>query len=105
VKLNAALRVPAALGVKVTLTAQVLWGARTAAVQLLALMAKSLGLLPPMLTEAMVRSAVPALVTVSVNGSLVAPTVCELKERTGAEKLAQGPVTVVENFVTNALIP
>jgi hypothetical protein len=66
VKLNEALRLPVADGVKVTLTVQVLFGVTVAPVQVSALLAKSPAFVPPTAAVEMVRFAVPLLVTVTV---------------------------------------
>jgi hypothetical protein len=71
VKFSEALRLPVADGVNVTLTVQVPLGITVAPVQVSALLAKSLGFVPPSVTVEMVRLAVPVLVTVSAWGALV----------------------------------
>jgi len=59
--------------VNVTLTAQVLVGVTVAPVQVSALLAKSVGFVPPIAAVEMVRLPVPTLVNVSVCAALVAP--------------------------------
>ena len=71
VKFSEALRLPVADGVKVTLTVQVPLGVTVAPEHVSALLAKSLEFVPPSVTVERVRSAVPALVTVTVWGPLV----------------------------------
>jgi uncharacterized protein (UPF0261 family) len=71
VKFSEALRLPAADGVNVTLTAQVLVGFTAARKQVSALVAKSLGFVPPIVTVEMARLPVPVLVTVSTWAELV----------------------------------
>jgi hypothetical protein len=68
---SVAVRLPVAEGVKVTLTAQVPLGITAAPEQVLALCAKSLAFVPPIVTAEMVRLPVPVLVTVSVWVALV----------------------------------
>jgi hypothetical protein len=70
VKISEALRLPTADGVNVTLTVQVPLGVTVAPVQVSALFAKSLALVPPIVTVEMVRLAVPMLVTVSAWAAL-----------------------------------
>jgi len=70
-KIREALKFPAAEGVNVTFTWQVLPGVTVAPVQLSALLAKTLGFVPPSVTVDRVRLAVPELVTVSVRAELV----------------------------------
>lgn len=72
--LRVALRCPAAVGVNVTLTAQVPLEATLAPEQLSALLAKSPGFVPAIVTVEIVRSAAPELVTVTVCAVLVVPT-------------------------------
>ena len=71
VKVSVALSAPVAAGVNVTLTVQVLLGVTVAPVQVSALLAKSLGFVPPSVAVEMVRLPVPVLVTVTVIGLLV----------------------------------
>ena len=70
-KLSEALRLPVADGVNVTLTVQALLGVTVAPVQVSALLAKSLGFVPPIVTVEKVRLPVPVLVTVSAWAALV----------------------------------
>jgi hypothetical protein len=70
-KFSEALRFPVADGVNVTLTVQALLGVTVAPVQVSALLAKSLGFVPPIVTVEKVRLAVPVLVTVSAWAALV----------------------------------
>ena len=86
-KINKALRFPDADGVNITLTTQVLWGVSTAPAQVSALVAKSLAFVPPIVTVEMERLVGPVLVTVSVWGALVAPTICGPKVRLAGERL------------------
>jgi hypothetical protein len=67
-------RLPVAVGVNVTLTVQALVGVTVAPVQASALLAKSPGFVPPIVTLEIVRLAVPLLVTVTVLGALVVDT-------------------------------
>jgi hypothetical protein len=83
---SVAVRLPVADGVNVTLTVQVLLGVTVAPAQVLALLAKSLAFVPPIVTVEMVRLAVPLLVTVTVCGVLVTPTFCGLNVRLVGEK-------------------
>ena len=71
VKVRVALNAPVAAGVNVTLMVQVPLGVIVAPVQVSALVAKSLGFVPPSVAEAMVRLPPPVLVTVTVMGLLV----------------------------------
>jgi hypothetical protein len=66
--------VPLAVGVKVTLTAQVALGITVAPVQVSALLAKSLAFAPPIVAVEMVKFAVPLLVTVTPWPALAVPT-------------------------------
>lgn len=68
-----AVRLPRAGGVNVTLMVQVAAGLSVDPVQVSALGAKSLALLPATVTEEMMRSKLPALVTVSVRAGLEVP--------------------------------
>ena len=70
-KIKEALKLPEAEGVNVTLTVQVLVGVSVAPVQVSALLAKSVGFGPPIVTVEMARLTVPVLLTVSVRGALV----------------------------------
>jgi hypothetical protein len=72
---SVAVRLPVAEGVNVTLTVQVLLSVTVAPVQVSALLAKSLGFAPPIVTVEIVRLAVPVLVTVSAWAALVVLTV------------------------------
>ncbi len=87
VKLSEALKLVVADGVNVTLTVQVLLGVTVAPVQVSALMAKSLGFVPPIMTVEMVRLAVPVLVTVSGWAGLVVLVGWLAKLKLEAEKL------------------
>jgi hypothetical protein len=71
VKISKALRLPAAVGVNVTLTVQVPLGINVAPVQVSALLAKSLAFVPPIVTVKMVRLAVPVLVTLTLCAALL----------------------------------
>jgi hypothetical protein len=71
---SVAVRLPAAEGLKVTLTAQVPLGITVAPEQVSAPLAKSLAFVPPIVTVEMVRLPVPVLVTVSALAALVVPT-------------------------------
>ena len=94
VKITEALKLPEAEGVNVTLTVQVLVGVSVAPVQVSALLAKSLGFEPPIVTVEMARLTVPVLVTVSVMGALVVAGAWLGKPKTRAEKLAVATVPV-----------
>ena len=74
VKFSEALRLPTAGGINVTLTVQVLLGVTVAPVQVSALLAKSLGFVPPRAAVEMLRLLVPVLVTVTVWAALVVLT-------------------------------
>jgi len=74
VKLSEALRLPVADGVNVTLTVQVLLGATAAPVQVSALLAKSLGFVPLIVTAEMLSAALPVLLMVTGCDALVVPT-------------------------------
>ena len=91
-KLNKAVRVPVAVGVNVTLTAQVLEAAKAAPVQSSEVLLKSPGFTPLIVTAEILRLAVPALVIVSVWGGLVVFNAWLLKVSAAAEKLSAGPV-------------
>lgn len=69
--ISEALKFPAAEGVNVTLTWQVLPGVTVAPVQVSALLAKAVGLVPPIAAVDTVRLPVPVLVTVSLRAELV----------------------------------
>jgi hypothetical protein len=93
-KESEALRAPVALGVKVTLTVQVLLGVTVALVQVSVLLAKSPGLVPVRVTLVMVRLAVPLLVTVTDCAALVALISWLPKLTLVGEKLIPGAVPV-----------
>jgi hypothetical protein len=101
VKFSEALRLPAAVGVKVTLRVQVLLGVTVAPVQVSALVAKSPEFVPPSVTVEIIKLAAPMLVTVSVWGALGLPTLCAPNVRLVGEKLTQGTMPD-EIFATNA---
>lgn len=73
VNFNEALSPPMVLGVKVTLTVQVAFGATDALLQVSALMAKSAAFVPLTATAVNVRFALPVLVTVTVIAEVFAP--------------------------------
>jgi hypothetical protein len=93
VKTSEALKLPVVAGVNVTLTAQVMVGATVAPVQVSALLAKSLGFVPPIAAVEMFRLLVPVLVTVTVWAVLVV-LASWVKVKPGAEKLTAGAVPV-----------
>jgi hypothetical protein len=93
-KLNEALRLPAADGVKVTLTVQVLFGVTVAPVQVSALLAKSPAFAPPTAAAEMVRFAVPLLVTITVCAALVVLTSRLAKVTLGMESETMGAIPV-----------
>jgi hypothetical protein len=94
VKLSVAPLPPVAVGVNVTWTVQVLFGATDAPVQVSELLAKSPGSTPPTATDEMLRLAAPVLVTVSVIAELIVPTGSLGKFKLGAEKPTKGCVPV-----------
>ena len=96
VKLSEALKLPIEDGVNVTLTVQVLLGVTVAPVQLSALMAKSLTFVPLIVTDEMVRLAVPVLVTVSGWAGLVVLVGWLAKLKLEAEKLTAGAEVVAK---------
>src|SRR5207302_823896 len=83
------LRAPRAVGVKVTSTVHDAAGARVAP-QVLAAMAKSPGLAPPIAILVMVRTAVPVLVSVTRWAALVVRRVTEPKVRLAGLSCASG---------------
>ena len=88
VMLTAALRVPATVGVNVTLTWQLSLGARVGPQVLVS--AKSLALAPtiPMLDS--VSVAIPVFVSVAIWGELVVPTACGPKVRLTGRTVSAG---------------
>jgi hypothetical protein len=107
-KFSVPLRPPNAIGVNVTLIVHALVslgeGVSVAPVQVSALVVKSPGFVPPIKAEAMVRSAVPVFVTVTVWGALKAPTFSGPNVRLAGEGLTDGPGGNA-NFMMNALFP
>jgi len=89
VKFSEALRVPAADGVNVTPTVQVLLGVTVAPVQVSALLAKSLAFVPPIVTVEMVRLAFPVLVTVTLCAALLVFRAWGGNVRPRGEKVAE----------------
>jgi hypothetical protein len=75
VRLIPAVRVPVPLGLKVTLIVQLAPAATLAPAQVLTVSGKSLALFPPSGVPEIVSVAVPLLVTITVCGALVVPTV------------------------------
>jgi hypothetical protein len=84
--LTAAVRVPAAVGVKVTLIVQLLFAA-TELPQVF-VSAKSPGLVPVMLTLVMLKLALPVLLSFTLCAALVVPTFWLLNVRLVGERLA-----------------
>jgi len=93
-KFSAAVRLPVADGVNVTLTVQLLVGVIVALAQVSALMAKSPAFVPLIVTVVKMRLILPVLVTVSVWAALVVFRVWLKKIMPVAEKLTRDPVPV-----------
>jgi hypothetical protein len=91
-KIKAALKLPGTDGVNVALTSQVLVGVSVAPVHVSAVLAKSLGFTPPIVTVEKARLTVPVLVTVSVRGALVVAVGSLGKVKTELEKPADATV-------------
>ena len=96
----AAVRVPAALGVNVTLIVQLLVGARL--VPHVLLCAKSVLLAPVTLMLPRVSSAVPVFVTVTFCAGLVVPVAWLAKVSVAGFRLTRGAVPPVAGVVTVA---
>jgi hypothetical protein len=103
VKINEALRLPVAEGVKVTVSAQVLFGVRVAPVHLSALVPNSVTFVPPTVTVEMVRLAVPVLVTVTVWVALGVSRLCGPNVRLRGKRPTKGAGPPIEILATNAL--
>lgn len=103
-KFSHALRVPTTLGLKVIVTVQAFVGAMTAPVQVLALLAKSLGFVPVIETLEMERLAVPVLVTVAVKAALVTPEGRLPKLKLPGDKLAIGSIPVPVRVTTAGVL-
>ncbi len=84
-----ALRAPAAVGVNVTLIAQLAPAATVLLLQVLDRI-KSPGFVPPRAMVVMLRVAVPLLVSVTLCAALAVPTFCELKVRPEVERVTAG---------------
>ena len=93
-KFKAAVRVPVADGVNVTLTVQSLVGVIVALAQVSALMAKSPAFVPLIVTVVKMRLTLPLLVTVSVWPALVVFRAWFEKVTLVGEKLTKDPVPV-----------
>ncbi len=91
VKISDALRLPAALGVNVTLTVQVPWGATLDPVQVSALLAKSPASVPLIAAVEILRLAVPVLVIVSVCAALVVLRSWLVKVKPGEDNSPRAP--------------
>jgi hypothetical protein len=98
-----AVRVPVAVGVKVTAMLQLDEGARVAPQVLLAI-AKSPALAPEMAMLFTVNAAVPPLVNVTVCGELVEPTACRAKDRLVGFTLAVSMAPVPESATVCGLV-
>jgi hypothetical protein len=93
-KFSEALRLPIPTGVNFTLIVQVPLAAIVVPVQASAVGAKSLKLVPPIVTAEIVRAPVPLLVTISVWGGLVSLTAYVEKIKAGDDKLTAGAAPV-----------
>jgi hypothetical protein len=88
-----AVRVPAAVGLNVTLIVQFAVAASDAGQVLV--WAKSPALVPVTLTLVIVNAALPLLVSVMLCAALVVPTVCELKVKLVGASVTAGPLAPV----------